>query len=65
MVDKTFGKAGLVNGYGEEGWCCLGCQVSQPNGVPVYYITPPAGAEPNVMDSYRCEDCCRKMGLLW
>ncbi len=40
------------------GWLCFGCGNEQPEGAPIYYIS-------GDFNGYRCEDCCRKLGLLW
>ena len=48
-------------GTGEKGWDCYGCGVNQPEGSPLYRITEVGSA----LDTYRCEDCCRKLGLIW
>ena len=40
------------------GWLCFGCGNNQLGEAPVYYITGDS-------NGYRCEECCRKLGLLW
>ena len=52
---------GKVTGYGAEGWDCYGCGINQPEGSPLYIVTKVGGG----LENYRCEECCRKLDLLW
>ena len=41
------------------GWLCFGCGNDQPEEVSfVYYVT-------GDFNGYRCEECCRELGLIW